>query len=173
MSSLNSINYSNGTSYNKPQISASTKRKLESLGIDPCLVTSESHALSLIAARQSERSFEQYAVSKQNQDNVENNQTNKSTETELISEAKNLAEQLGLTLEHDMTFDEITSEISAAINDLFNKGQNNPELIQKAQQYQAQLNQITNQFDNATKSTSELYSAMAFQANNTRYLLGL
>lgn len=97
MTTLNSINYSN-SNYNQPQISASTKRKLESLGIDPTLVSSESQALSLIAKRQSEKSFEQYAVE---QNNVEPEQTQQ--------------------------------EIP----------------------------------------TSELYSALALQANNTRYLLGL
>lgn len=60
MAFLNTINYSEGSNFKKPYISASTKRKLESLGIDPTLVTSETQALSLIASRQSEKSFEQY-----------------------------------------------------------------------------------------------------------------
>ena len=98
MTSLNSIRYNGVSDYQKPKISASTKRKLESLGIDPALVTSETQALSLIAKRQSEKSFEEFAVEK-------------------------------------------------------------PEP----------------QTDNYKQSdlSSELYSAMSYQANNTRYMLGL
>lgn len=171
MTTLNTINYSN-SNYNQPQISASTKRKLESLGIDPTLVSSESQALSLIAKRQSEKSFEQYAVE---QNNVEPEQTqpNNSTETDLIAQAKNLAEELGLSVESGATFEEITALISNAIQELVNKSNNDPLALQRAQQYQVLLSNLTNEYSSASSSTSELYSAMAFQANNTRYLLGL
>lgn len=97
MTSLNSIRYNGVSDYQKPKISASTKRKLESLGIDPALVTSETQALSLIAKRQSEKSFEEFAVEK--------------TEPQIDYKQSDLS--------------------------------------------------------------SELYSAMSYQANNTRYMLGL
>ena len=97
MTSLNFIQYNGVSDYQKPKISASTKRKLESLGIDPALVTSETQALSLIAKRQSEKSFEEYAL----------------------------------------------------------------------QQPEPQTN------NEHLNSDSELYSALSYQANNTRYMLGI
>ena len=72
-----------------------------------------------------------------------------------------------------MTFDEITTDIASVLNNMYNRAQNNPEELQKVQQYQNQLAQLTDNFDNASKSTSNLYSAMSLHANNTRFLLGL
>lgn len=62
MSLFNTIQYSGNTDYQPPKISSSTRRKLESLGIDPALMTSEAQALSLIERRNSEKSFEEYAL---------------------------------------------------------------------------------------------------------------
>ena len=171
MTSLSSIKYSDNN-YQQPHISASTRRKLESLGIDPALVTSESQALSMIAARQSEKSFEQYAVYKTDNNTDTQNQTNTS-ESDLIAEAKSLAEQLGVSIDNDFTFEEITAEISQAISDLINKSANDPIALQRAQQYQVQLSQLTDEFNSVSSSTTDLYSAMNFQANNTRFMLGL
>ena len=170
MTSLSSIKYSDNN-YQQPRISASTRRKLESLGIDPALVTSESQALSMIAARQSEKSFEQYAAYKTDSTDSQN-QTNTS-ESDLIAEAKSLAEQLGVSIDNDFTFEEITAEISQAISDLINKSANDPIALQRAQQYQVQLSQLTDEFNSVSSSTTDLYSAMNFQANNTRFMLGL
>ena len=63
--SLSSIKYGNINGFNQPKITPSTKRKLESLGIDPTLVTSESQALSLIASRQAEKSFQSFTEQKE------------------------------------------------------------------------------------------------------------
>ena len=53
------LNYSNNN-LQKHVMSASTKRKLESLGIDPTLVCDESQAKSLIQTRETEKSFKHY-----------------------------------------------------------------------------------------------------------------
>jgi len=99
MNSLNSLNYSNNSNYQQPKISASTKRKLESLGIDPTLVASESQAQTIIKVREVERSFREY----------------------------DKPQELNI----------------------------NEELI------------------NPTENSESIYSAMSYQANNIRYLLGL
>ena len=172
-SSLSSVGYSNNNpEFQKTTLTASTKRKLESLGIDPTLVSSESQALALIATRQGERSFEQYAV-QQTENNSNNTQQSNSTESDLISEAKSLAEQLGVSVENGATFEEITASISNAIYDMINRSANDPMALQRAQQYQVQLSQLTTQYNDVSSSTTNLYSAMSFQANNTRYMLGL
>ena len=172
MSLLSSIKYGNNAGdYNRPQLSASTKRKLESLGIDPTLVTSESQALSLIASRQGEKSFEQFAVQQEpkQDDKVNNN----SSESSLISEAKALAEQLGVSITSEDTFEEITAEIASAIEDLMNRAANDPQALQRAQAYKLQLNNLTSQYGDISTSNTNLYSAMSLQAYNTRYMLGI
>ena len=171
MTSLNSINYNNSVDYKKPQISASTKRKLESLGIDPNLVTSETQALALIASRQSEKSFEQYAVSQEPVQRTEQNSN--SSESSLISEAKSLAEQLGISISSDDTFEDITAQIASAIQNLMDRAVNDPQALQRAQAYKAQLAGLTTQYSDISNSNSSLYSAMSLQAYNTRYMLGL
>ena len=171
MTSLNSINYNNSAEYHKPQISASTKRKLESLGIDPNLVTSEAQALSLIAARHAEKSFEQYAVVQEPAQQTE--QTNSSSESSLVSEARSLAEQLGISISSDDSFEDITAQIGSAIQNLFERSVNDPQALQRAQAYKAQLASLTTQFSDISNTNSSLYSAMSLQAYNTRYMLGL
>lgn len=170
MTLLNSINYNGVANYQKPTISASTKRKLESLGIDPNLVTSETQALSLIAARQSEKSFEQYAVSS---DTSKTEQKNNSSESSLISDSKLLAEQLGITINSDDTFEDITNRISEAIQKLINDSNGNQQVLERAEEYKRQLANLTGQYSNISNTNSNLYSAMSLQAYNTRYMLGI
>ena len=168
-SSLSSIGYGSG-GYQQPQISASTKRKLESLGIDPTLVTSESQAQSLIAARQSEKSFDVYANGQTEQVKEE---SSNSTESSLIQEAKSLAEQMGVTVSSEDTFEDITANISNAIKDMFGEAAYNPQVLQQIQAYQAQLSNLTTQYNDITASNSSMYYAMDMQAANTRFMLGL
>ena len=167
MTSFNSIGYGY-----QPQISSTTKSRLESLGIDPSLATSETQAQALIAKRELEKCFEEYTAI-QNAKQAEPEEQKNSTETDLIAEAKNLAEQLGTPVENGATFDEITALISNAIQDMIDRAQGDPVAMGVAQHYQALLAEITDDYNSVTSSTSGLYSAMSMQANNTKYMLGL
>ena len=171
MTSFNSINYSGG-GYYKPQLSSATKDRLEALGIDPSVVTDETQAQAVIAKRELEKCFEEYTAI-QNAKQEEPVEQKNLTETDLIAEAKNLAEQLGIPVDDAATFDEITALVSNAIQDMLYRAENDPVAMEIAQQYQAMLEQITNEYNNVTTSNSGLYSAMSMQANNTRYMLGL
>ena len=99
MTLLSTIKYGSTNEYSKPQISPSTKRKLESLGIDPTLVTSEAQAMSIIASRQNEKSFEQYAQAEKQADNTKK-YSDSSTDAGLYSamslQASNTRYMLGL-----------------------------------------------------------------------------
>ncbi len=171
MSLLSSIKYGNNNQTVQPnQISASTKRKLESLGIDPALVSSESQALSLIASRQAEKSFDVYAA---NQEKPAEEQNGTSSESSLISEAKTLAEQLGISVSQEDTFEEITAAISNEIRTMISEAAYNPQVLQQVQNYQAQLSQLTTQYNDITASNSSMYYAMDMQAASTRYMLGI
>lgn len=162
---------SNNTEYQKPQISSSTRQQLVALGIDPSSVTSESQAQSIITAKRAEKSF-QDTMSMRTEKKTDETQTDTS-ESSLISEARGLAEQLGLSISSEDTFEEITANIHYAIQDMMNKSTNDPQAMQRAQAYMVQLSQLNSNYSNVSTSNTNMYAAMNFQAANTRYMLGL
>ena len=119
-SSISSINSSSNSdsSIKKSYISDATKRQLQSLGIDPTTVSSESQAQSIINAKKAEKSFQDSLTTK-TQATDKTTQKAESSESSLISEAKSLAEELGVSVSSDDTFDEITAAISDAIEKSF------------------------------------------------------
>ncbi|MCD8377994.1 MAG: hypothetical protein LUB59_04305 [Candidatus Gastranaerophilales bacterium] len=169
ISSVNSTTSSSTASTStKSQISDSTKRQLEALGIDASSVTSESQAQALIAAKQAEQSFQDSLYM-----SSDDSSSTDSTESSLISEAKSLANQLGVSVASDDTFDDITAAISDAIEKLMDKAGNDPIALQRAQSYQTQLAQLSSQYSTVSSSNSSMYAAMNVQAANNKYMLGL
>ena len=150
-------------------ISNSTKQQLMALGIDPSSVTSESQAQSIIIAKKSEKTF-QDALAIKTEPKVEETDT---SETSLISEAKGLAEQLGVSVSSEDTFDEITANIHYAIQEFMNKSANDPQAMQRAQNYMVQLSQLNSNYSNVSTTNTNMYAAMNYQAASTRYMLGL
>ena len=171
ISSTSSVNSSSYTEKYKAQLSSSTKRQLEALGIDPSSVTSESQALALIKTKQSDKKFEDAMVSKT--ETSQTSEAQESSETQMIAEAKTLAEQLGVSLNSDATFDEITAAINDAIQKLIDKSGNDPQALQRAQSYMTQLSELNNRYSSTMSSTNNMYAAMNNQAANTKYMLGL
>ena len=146
------------------------KNRLESLGIDPSLVTSDSQAQAIIAKKELEMCFEECAAVLKDKPEEPAAQKN-GTETALIAEIKNIAEQLRLDVDNDATFDEIAALISNEIQAMLNSG--DPEFQEMGQYYQTLLSRVTDEYNNVTSFNSGLYSAISMQANNTRYMLGL
>ena len=173
-SSISSINSSSNSdsSIKKSYISDATKRQLQSLGIDPTTVSSESQAQSIINAKKAEKSFQDSLTTK-TQATDKTTQKAESSESSLISEAKPLAEELGVSVSSDDTFDEITAAISDAIEKLMDKSANDPQALQQIQIYKTRLSQLNNQYSDVSTSNSNIYNAMSAQAANTRYMLGL
>ena len=171
ISNSSSVNTSSYTEKYKAQLSSSTKRQLEALGIDPSSVTSESQALALIKTKQSDKKFEDAMVSKT--ETSKTSEAQDSSETQMIAQAKTLAEQLGVSLNSDATFDEITSAINEAIQKLIDKSGNDPQALQRAQSYMTQLSELNNRYSSTMTSTNNMYAAMNNQAANTKYMLGL
>lgn len=174
MALLNTIYYTAAGNYQQVQVSTSTKKELEALGIDPSTVVSESQAREIIEEIYQEESlFEQMAQEQPEEaEPVEQPQVTTSV-TDVIAQAKILAEELGIPLENDATYDEIKMEIFYAVEDMFFYAGEDPELLEEARYYQVQLIQIDDQYNVVHSTNSGLYSAMDFQANNTRYMLGL
>ena len=171
ISNSSSVNTSSYTEKYKAQLSSSTKRQLETLGIDPSSVTSESQALALIKTKQSDKKFEDAMVSKT--ETSKTSEAQDSSETQMIAQAKTLAEQLGVSLNSDATFDEITSAINDAIQKLIDKSGNDLQALQRAQSYMIQLSELNNRYSSTMTSTNNMYAAMNNQAANTKYMLGL
>lgn len=151
------------------QISNSTKQQLIALGVDPSSVTSEAQAQSIIVAKKAEKSF-QDALAIKSEPKTEEPE---SSESSLISEAKSLAEQLGVSVSSEDTFDEITANIHYAIQELMTKSTNDPQAMQRAQNYMVQLSQLNSNYSNVSTTNTNMYAAMNYQAANTRYMLGL
>ena len=87
-----------GTSYSfctQNKLSEETKRKLQALGIDVTNVTSEAQAQMLITAAQSRQQV-------QKTDNS-NKDTTCSSELELITKAKTLANKMGVSVSQNST----------------------------------------------------------------------
>ena len=174
MALLNTIYYTAAGNYQQVQITTSTKKELEALGIDPSTVVSESQAREIIEEiHQEESLFEQMAQEQPEEVEQGEQQPPATSVTNIIAQAKILAEELGIPLDNDMTYEEIKTEIFYAVEDLFFYAGEDQELSQQAQYYQMQLIQIDDQYNIVHSSNSGLYSAMDFQANNTRYMLGL
>ncbi|MCM1264690.1 MAG: hypothetical protein NC200_00700 [Candidatus Gastranaerophilales bacterium] len=154
----------------KVQISSSTKRQLEALGIDASSVTSESQAQSLIAAKQAEKSF-QDTMSMSIENKAE--QSSASSEDSLVLEVTSLAQELGINVSSDATFDEIAAQINEAIQKMMDNAVNNPYVLQQAQSYMTRLSQLNSYYSNATSPNTGMYDALNYQAANTKYMLGL
>jgi len=173
-STINSISAasssSENTSVKKSKISDATKRQLEALGIDASNVTSEAQAQSLISAKKTEQSF-QNSLTGKTQDKSDT--ASQSSESSLISEAKSLAEELGVSVSSDDTFDDITAAISDAIEKLMDKSGNDPQALQRIQAYKTRLSQLNSQYSDVSTSNSNIYAAMSAQAATNKYMLGL
>ena len=160
----------NNTTIKTPQISNSTKRQLEALGIDASGVTSESQAQSLIAAKQAEKSF-QDTMSMSAEKKTEQN--SESSDASMISEATELAQELGITVDSDATFDEISAQINEVIQRMMDNAVNNPYILQQAQSYMTRLSQLNSYYSDTYSPNTGMYDALNYQAANTKYMLGL
>ena len=159
MSSISSISSSQSmalSAYKIEELSTSTKMKLEALGIDPSSVTSEAQAQQLIA---------QAEATKHQQ------QGGKSSEQELISEAKELASKVGVTVSTNDTLDDITGNIAEEIQAMMDTG--DPSKIKAAQQYQSELAAISDEANAITNTQQNIFNAMDMISVSNKYALGL
>ena len=155
MSSISSISSTQSmavSAYKSEELSSSTKMKLEALGIDPSSVTSEAQAQQLIAQ----------AEATKHQQN---------SQQQLISEAKELAAKVGVTVASDDTLDDITGNIADKIQAMMDTG--DPSKIKAAQEYQSQLASISDEADSITNTQQNIFNAMNMISVSNKYALGL
>ncbi len=142
-------------------LSSTTKLKLEALGIDPSSVTSEAQAQILIA---------QAEAAKQ-QNNTGQQQGGNSSEQELLTEAKNLATRVGVTVSSNDSLDTIVDNISKEIQIMLNSGDKSKVLT--AQGFQTQLASISERAEAIQSTQQNIFNTMNMISVSNKYALGL
>lgn len=144
------------------ELSSSTKLKLEALGIDPSTVTSEVQAQTLIA---------QAEAAKHQNNAGQQQQGGNSSEQELLSEAKNLASQIGVTVSSNDSLDTIIDNISKEIQVMLNSGDKSK--MATAQGFQTQLASISGRAEPIQSTQQNIFNAMDMISVSNKYALGL
>ncbi len=106
MSSINNIQSLGISCYKGDELKPSTKIRLEALGIDPATVQTEAQAQLLIAQAE--------AAPRQN--NSGNQQGGNSSREQLVSEAKELANEVGVSVSTKDTLEDIIENIAEVLN---------------------------------------------------------
>ncbi len=161
ISSINSLQAGAISTYKTEELSSTTKLKLEALGIDPSTVTTEAQAQTLIA---------QAEAAKQQNNAGQQQQGGNSSEQELLSEAKNLATEVGVTVSSNDSLDDIVDNISKEIQVMLNSGDQSK--ISSAQSYQAQLASISGRAEAIQSTQQNIFNAMDM-ISVSKYALGL
>ena len=163
ISSVSNMQTSAISSYKtETELSSSTKLKLEALGIDPSTVTSEAQAQTLIA---------QAEAAKHQNNAGQQQQGGNSSEQELLSEAKNLASQVGVTVSSNDSLDTIIDNISKEIQVMLNSGDKSK--MATAQGFQTQLASISGRAESIQSTQQNIFNAMDMISVSNKYALGL
>lgn len=162
ISSINSLQAGAISTYKTEELSSTTKLKLEALGIDPSTVTTEAQTQTLIA---------QAEAAKQQNNAGQQQQGGNSSEQELLSEAKNLATEVGVTVSSNDSLDDIVDNISKEIQVMLNSGDQSK--ISSAQSYQAQLASISGRAEAIQSTQQNIFNAMDMISVSNKYALGL
>ena len=162
ISSINSLQAGAISTYKTEELSSTTKLKLEALGIDPSTVTTEAQAQTLIA---------QAEAAKHQNNAGQQQQGGNSSEQELLSEAKNLATEVGVTVSSNDSLDDIVDNISKEIQVMLNSGDQSK--ISSAQSYQAQLASISGRAESIQSTQQNIFNAMDMISVSNKYALGL
>lgn len=165
INNVSSISYF-GVSQSAPNgLSEETKRKLQALGIDPTTVSSETEAQALIA------SAKQKIEQTKNESSSQN--TCCSSECELISRAKHLAEKIGLQTSNNDSLRNLIDKISTKITALAGWTKEDSNLQEKVDSYTNELTSIENEYSQINNNQNSLLTAMNLTANMNKFFLGI
>lgn len=162
MSSISSINNSQAISisaYKGEELSTTTKMRLEALGIDPSSVTSEAQAQILIAQ----------AEAAQSQNNSGQQQGGNSSEQELLSEAKSLAQSVGVSVSTQDSAEDIIVKISEKLEVMAK----DPTQSKQVEGYQAQLESLAQRADVIVNTQQNIFNTMDMISLSNKLILGL
>lgn len=145
------------------RLSEETIRKLRRLGIEPSTVTSEAQAQALITKL--EQKLEQVHKTA----NSNNAQQATSSEAEMIAKAKALAAQVGVSVSSSESLSDIFSKISKKLESITKGG----DSLKEVKGYKSELSSLEDEYSTIQQSQNSMYSAMNYNANMNKYILGL
>ena len=145
----------------KSSISNETKAKLEALGIPVTDGMTESEAQSKIS---------QAEAQKQSQNG---GQQQNSSESEILSRAKTLASQVGVTVSSDADISEILDDIGAELETLLEEAEGNPTRLSTLSSYLNELMTLDEQSSSIQSSQQGMYAAMNMVSTSNKISLGL
>lgn len=160
MSSINYINIQSSavSSYKGEELSNVTKLRLEALGIDPAVINNESQAKLIIAQLEGAQKKNGYTEQKQG-----------GTEQELLSDAKNLAEQVGVSVSERDSSEDILNNIIKTLNTM-SKDPAKAEFVQDIQDKLIIIAQRVNKIENTQQN---IFNKMNMISISNRLILGL
>ncbi|MCM1265110.1 MAG: hypothetical protein NC200_02835 [Candidatus Gastranaerophilales bacterium] len=159
----------NNSTSEQTTLSSATINSLKELGIDINSVNSESEAQSIIKIKQSETKFQDMTE----QDATVENKNSNTTESYIISNAKKLAEELGITISEKDSFNDINRSIAKNLKNYIKHYSSSPMALEKAKRYQIRLSKLTKQYSNIAELNSKMLEALNSQADNNKAILGL
>ena len=158
MSSINSITRSI-SNYKGEELSISTKIRLEALGIEPSSVNTEAQAQIIIAQ----------AEAATNHGSTNNNQGGNSTREQLVSEARELAQKVGVQVVQGDSLENILEKISKKLNLMAQ----DPSKAEMVQEFQAELTDIAQRADVMVKVQKNIFNTLEMISLSNRIILGL
>lgn len=160
MSSINSLNIQSHSSikYKNDELNSITKLRLEALGIDPKSVKTEAQAQLIIA--QSEGA--------QKHNDIGNKQQG-GTQQELISDAKKLAEHVGVCVSEKDLLEDILQKISETLQTMAN----DPEKANFVREAQEKLVSIAQRADIMVNVQQNIFNEMNMISISNRLIHGL
>ncbi len=159
ISYLNSTQFSAVSAYKCTELSPATKLRLEALGIDPSTVQSESQAQILIAQ----------AEAAQSQNNSGKQQGGNSTRAQLVSEAKELAQQVGANVSDKDTLENMLENIAERLNYLVQ----NPAIADKVSKYQEKLKDLAGRANVMVQIQQNIFDNLNMVSISNKLILGL
>jgi hypothetical protein len=144
-------------------LSEETKRKLKALGIDPTTVTSEAQAKKLIEKAEANSSVKETTKTE--------DKSVSTSESEVLTKAKNLAQKMGVKLSKNMSIDEILKSISEKISEMLNSEDDGAQELAKG--FQQEFSEISNEYTPVKQNQNSMYAMLTQSANINKYMLGL
>lgn len=143
-------------------LSETTKAQLEALGIAVTDGMTEAEAKQKIAQVQAQRQTENGSQQQGN-----------SSESELFSDAKALASQVGVSVSSDSDVSEILDDIGVKLEAMLEQAQGDSQKLSEISSYFSQLQSLDEQNDSIQSSQNSLYGAMNMISTSNKIALGL
>lgn len=150
------------TTQKKSDLSESTKRQLEALGIPVTDGMTEAQAQTKIQEAQRQEAVENGDDEGQNL-----------SETEVLADAKSLAARVGVSYEEDESVTEILDKISEELDTMIDEAGENPQEINTILEYYRELKSLDDQYDSIQSAQNSMYAAMNMVSTNNKIALGL